>query len=477
MAKPKVIFLLSGLEKKELEDLRQFLCMPLVNTNDTLRGLLDVLIPLYPVFPEEKIEKEAIHAVLFPGQAYKEKRIRSLFSDLATILVKYYSWRALAREVSMGQLLAVQAFRARGLTELSFRYGNSFLDRREGRPDIPLDQQQLIGFQLRDLLYEADDEQEQFLIEAQDHLDQFFMLSKLRLSAIQFSRLGYRSGSGQIQFLEDVLEEEKWGRLPVLGQLYYRLVRLLASGFEDDTFEEIKTLFFQQVSNLSYRDRRVLFQTLLNIALRVSNEKGAAYLRVTWDLYLQGIKTQVAFMENGELSDTTFTNIVINGAAIEEFEKTGQFIQDYESRLSPDIRSNAVALGRAFLRYSQGEYGEVIGLLQGVEYSSVSYAVRGRSLLLRTYFDQASGRPLTFSDQFYSHWEAFYRYVRRNRELSSSRKQAYLNFLSFTKNLAQIASAGRPYSNLAKVQKNIAESGQVIAKDWLLKRLEVIEKS
>ncbi|MBK7409205.1 MAG: hypothetical protein IPJ40_14825 [Saprospirales bacterium] len=95
----------------------------------------------------------------------------------------------------------------------------------------------------------------------------------------------------------------------------------------------------------------------------------------------------------------------------------------------------------------------MIGLLQEVEYSTVGYAIRGRSLLLRTYFHQASGRPLAFSDQFYSLLEAFYRYLLRDKELSENRKQAYLLFLSFTKNLAQIASAGRPYKNLQKFKR------------------------
>ncbi|MCB9285354.1 MAG: hypothetical protein H6563_14890 [Lewinellaceae bacterium] len=477
MSNPKILFLLSGLKKKELEDFRQFLRMPLVNTNSTLFQLLDHLIPMYPGFPEEQVEKEAIHAALFPKQAYKEKRIRSLFSDLAQKILDYYSWRALSENHFTKQFMTAEGLRGRGLSDLATRYGGQVVQKLDAEEEVPVEQRHLTGFQLHELLLEENDNDMELAERAQHHLDQFFMLSKLRLASLQVSRKGYLAGSSPIRFLETLLEEKERAQLPIVGQLYHRLVGLLANGFEESAFEEAKTLFFQEVPNLKFRDRRALFQALLNISVRVSNEQGTAanHLR-TWDLYQQGLRSQAAFMENGELSETTFTNIVINGAVIGEFEKAEQFIRDYVSRLAPEIRENAVELGLAYLHYHQKDYDKVIGLLQNVVYTSVSYAVRGRSLLLRTYFDQATGRPLVFSDPFYSLLEAFYRYVRRNKELSPERKETYLNFVSFTKSLAQVATAGRPYAGLGRVKENIAQSERVALKEWLLERAQFIER-
>ncbi|MBK7409206.1 MAG: hypothetical protein IPJ40_14830 [Saprospirales bacterium] len=148
--------------------------------------------------------------------------------------------------------------------------------------------------------------------------------------------------------MEEINKQAEKGNLAFPGALYLQMIDLLRSGFNTEAYKEAKELFFQGVPNLAYKDRRVLFQSLINIAVRVANEKGASHLRETWDLYNQGLEYQVIFNEKGELGDTTFTNIIVNGAFIQEFDQAAQFILDYESRLAPNIRDNAVALGKAF---------------------------------------------------------------------------------------------------------------------------------
>ncbi|MBK7409207.1 MAG: hypothetical protein IPJ40_14835 [Saprospirales bacterium] len=186
MAKPKLIFYCRHW-KKELEDLFQYLHMPLVNTNDSVRRLLAILTPLHPEFREADFEKEKVHRILFPNLEYNERRIRNLFSDLTLKVVQYYSWRAFSREEEIQQLLLIKEFQARDLIELTFRTGNRYLDDFQAQAGVSAAQQWL-RFQLQDLLFEADDSKDRYLEGAQDDLDQFFMLSKLRLSALQVSR-------------------------------------------------------------------------------------------------------------------------------------------------------------------------------------------------------------------------------------------------------------------------------------------------
>lgn len=471
----KVFLLLASLAKEELADFRAFLDIPRVNHSELLLALYDYCIRFHPGFPEEQVSKEAVHRALFAGSGFVEKRIRNLFSDLSLRVMDYLSWTAFSAEQDLQKALLVKEFRKRGLDSLAQREAHHYLAQTLESRDLSRDQL-FVRMQIQELLFEDEDLGLKYLAGAQDDLDRFFTLSKLRLSTILVSRRGFLYETYKIRFLDQLGSEVSKEELTALDQLYLDILGLLNQGFQPDVYERVQGVFFDLAPRLAYEDRRVLFQTLVNIAVRLITEKGSSFNRPLWELYKRGLKTQVVFSEKGELSDITFTNILVNSSSIQEFKWAEAFILKYELRLPADIRQNAVALGKAFLYYHQGVFGRVIELLRDVKYSSVSYALRGRSLLLRTYFDMASGNPMVFSPEFYSHLDAFQRYLNRMKDLAPNRKKAYLKFLSFAKSLALIASGDRPASRLPAIENEIRQSDEVIAKEWLLNKAGEIKK-
>ncbi|MBK6903378.1 MAG: hypothetical protein IPH04_11370 [Saprospirales bacterium] len=471
----KLFLLLAALSKEELEDLSRFLSMPLLNNGEALPALLNYCKTMHPRFPEELADKEKIHATLFPKEKFKEKRIRDLFSDLSLQVSDYLAWRAFSSDEGMKKIYLIREYQNRGLAEYANKEGARRLLELKASPGRSA-LQQLQKFQIKDLLFEDNETEEEYLNEAQKHLDHFFILAKLRLSTLLFSRRRYISGAQDIRFLEEIKQMDANEGLPGLERLYLAILGLLSGEIDQDVYLEARQTFFTMAPALAFEDRRVLFQSLINYTLRVISEIDHSFVSESWDLYMKGLETGAVFSERGELSDTTFTNIVINGAAIGQFEKAEQFILDYEKKLPREIRGNAVALGRAYLSYNQHSYERVIEMLRDVKYSSVPYALRGRSLLLRTYFDQAMRDKWRFSPEFYSHLEAFFKYVQRNKDLADTKKLGYLNLLSFTRTLAQVAGKGKTQKGLAKIRDDISKAQQVIAKDWLLKRAKLIEE-
>jgi hypothetical protein len=51
-----------------------------------------------------------------------------------------------------------------------------------------------------------------------------------------------------------------------------------------------------------------------------------------------------------------------------------------------------------------------------------------------------------------------------------------MNLVTFTKRLAQIASGDRPFEHLLKLKGEIEDSERVIARNWLLEKVEVLLK-
>ncbi|MFZ2898900.1 MAG: hypothetical protein WA004_09775 [Saprospiraceae bacterium] len=471
----KVFLLLSSLSKAELEDLRQYLKMPLSGAGEPLQALLDYCIPLHPSFPEEKVEKEAVHRGLFGKQAYKEKRIRDLYSDLSLKVAEYMAFRRMANEEGLRELLMIREFRARGLDDFAKKEGDRSIERMPGREGLGA-RGLIYSAQIREMLYELEASPEESMRSALDDLDHFFMISKLRLSALLSSRKGYLSVKEGVEdaFMEIIRRRCAEGEDHETEQMYLSVMNLQAEGFQKDAFQAVRHVFFEKFPQLGIEDRRIIYQALLNLVLKEVTERDLSLLRGSFDLYKAGLEKGIAFSDNGELSDTAFTNIIISGARLKEFEWVDAFIGEYQRYLSPSIRDNAVSLGRAFWYYNQGSFDRVLELLRDVKYSSVAYALRGRSLLLRTYFDQARADNWRFSEAFFYHLDATKQYVRRNEKLSPNRQSAYHHFLNFTLSLAQIITQRKPVKVLDNLMQELNQTQQVIGKEWLQERAEEI---
>ena len=466
----QVFLLLAVLSRDELEELRVFLRMPSVRGGGAMHSFLDFCVGLHPAYPEEAVQKEAVHEVLFPDQPYKEKRIRSLFSDLSIRIRDFLAWKAFEREQALPRVLLVRELRRRGLVDHAHKEGRRFLQDAFSGLGARAD---LYRFQIRDLLFQDDDSREELLFGAHGDLDRYFVLSKLRLTALVLSRRGFLSGLQPelLAFLDEVKRYAAEGGAGDLPRIYHLLLPLLEGAFDEVVFRKVKGAFLESVPELAPEDRRVLYQCLINIALRVINEGGTSFVRESWELYKAGLENGLVFTAEGELSDVTFTNIAVNGANLGEFEWTDRFIQDYATHLAPKVRDNAVALGRAYWYYNQAHYDKVIELLRDVHYSSAAYNLRGRSLLLRTYFDQGMAGNWVFSLQLFYHIEAFRRFLQRDKTLAASRKLGYQNLLNFTLALVQAVSRQKSAAVLEILEQEITAASQVIARDWLLQRL------
>lgn len=469
---------MASLSKAELEDFRQYLKMPLSGAGEPLQALLDYCIPLHPAFQEEKVEKEAVHSALYGKQAYKEKRIRDLFSDLSLKVAEYLAFRRMMKEEGLRGLMMIREFRGRGLDDFARKEGERFIER------IPVQEGlgargRIYSAQIREMLYELEESPEESLRSAMEDLDHFFMVSKLRLSTLLLSRKSYLSvGAGKEDaFLELIRRRCAEAEGHETERIYLSVMELQSEGFHKEGFQAVRAVFFEKLPLLGIEDRRIIYQALLNLALRETNERDPSMLRESFDLYKAGLERGIVFSDNGELSDTTFTNIIVSGARLKEFEWVDSFIGEYQRFLSPPVRDNAVALGRAFWHYNQGAFGKVIELLRDVKYSSVPYALRGRSLLLRTYFDQAREDDWRFPENFFYHLEAFRQYVRRNEKLSENRQSAYHHFLNFTISLAQAITLHKPVKALDNLVQELRKTPQVIGKEWLLERAEEIRRA
>src|SRR5690242_19380232 len=86
MVDSKLIILLRGLIPVELRYFKEYIHSPYFNKNKRLCRLVDILYSTAPDFNHESLAKEHLFAKLFPGEPYKDQKLRDLISHTVQFL-------------------------------------------------------------------------------------------------------------------------------------------------------------------------------------------------------------------------------------------------------------------------------------------------------------------------------------------------------------------------------------------------------
>ncbi|MCB0623681.1 MAG: hypothetical protein KDC43_07135 [Saprospiraceae bacterium] len=474
----KLFSLLSKVDLQEWDALEYFVAGRVsAERFGPLQALLGYCRQWHPDFPAERMRKDDLHRLIYPGKAYREKRIRQLFSDLSGLTEAFFAVQVALQQEEWQERLLLEGLAARKLD-------SHFLQRSQRR--IARRQAEAVqGPEHYRAMYEDLQRQtaHRFVVDyaaavanadrAQQYFDQWFVLVKLRYYCDWFSRKRFLSGQKELPLFESVWEylETELRERGFLFDLYYLLLRLLRDD-ERSLFPEIRDRLWAHQPAMEEADQRIVLQCLLNYCLRMVQQLGGTYVRTSWELYRFGIEKKILIVD-GRLTDLTFTNIVVNGADLKEFAWTWEFVERYAGCLDPEVRQTAVALARAYLHYKQDQFDEVVGLLRDVEYMADSYKIRGRSLLLRTYYELFC-RQGNYPLELFSHLEAFRRFLQRNRVLTDARKAGYLQLISLLRRMVRLQMREyRGHRAWEKLAAEVQASPGVVAQPWLLEKIAI----
>ena len=186
-----------------------------------------------------------------------------------------------------------------------------------------------------------------------------------------------------------------------------------------------------------------------------------------FEIYKDALQEEIIFIGN-EINFNHYKNIILVGLHVKEFVWVEDFIKTYTSKLPVDRRENALNYNLAEVYFQQNNYQKVIELLREVEYKNLIYALGGKLMLLKTYYELNEIAALD------SLVDSFRIYLRRNRTISKDVREQYMNVLKFVKKLSGIA----PYDRvgLEKVKEQIHECKALAAKNWILEKVQELEK-
>jgi len=418
----------------EWKKLADYLASPALNRNEKVAEFFNLLLPYRNNLDAAALDREHFYPKLFPGEAFDDKKLRYLLSDLAKVLEEFLVWTAFRDEEFQHDRLLLKSYQQRKLDKY-FNAAFQLMEKRlEDHPYRDAEYQSMVFFK-EEARFQFNStrksrQTETNLQQVVDSLDVYFLANKLRYSCEILNNKGVVNVAYDLFLLDEIqhfLRNRNLEQHPVIA-IYHQILRTLREPDEPEHYERLLRLLEEHRALFKPQEVFDMYVYAKNYCIIKINKGHVAYTRKLFDFYQLMLSGGILFRE-GKLTQWDFKNLVSLGLRLEEFDWTKQFMEQYSDRLAPEHRDNVRSFNQANLEFHLGNFDRTLSLLQEVEFTDVYYHLDSKALLLKTYYQTGEW------DSLQSLIEAFKVYLKRNRSISEYQRTVYGNLVRFTATL------------------------------------------
>jgi tetratricopeptide (TPR) repeat protein len=187
-------------------------------------------------------------------------------------------------------------------------------------------------------------------------------------------------------------------------------------------FDKLVALTKQYQSYFPIEELKDLYSYAINYCIRRVNQGAPEFLDELFKQYLKSLEAGT-LMDDGYLSPWAYKNLIGVGLRLKKFDWTEDFIRQYNEKLVPDFRANALHYNLAELYYYKKDHDQALTHLNKVEFSDIYYNLDTKKMMLKIYFE------LDEIDALLSLLASFKMFLKRTKLISAANKVAYLNFV------------------------------------------------
>jgi len=476
MFSEKLISLLQTFSKHELNRFRKFLLSPYFNDQEDLTRLFEVVNQALREDENEMsgLDKHTVWETLYPKQKFDDAQLRRLASDLGQLALRFLVEEA-RKQDPLAEALELQKVLEK--PELQKHLAGVERQIRKQLETAPGQSTwyYLSQFRLHWNTYNraskvmATADFMEKLLPADQTLEYFYVVQKLKFYVAWLIFRGFRSTQQELSVMSgfwDHIRKPQFDGVPLVS-IYRDVIRCLTEPDDEQHFRGFMTNLEKFADQLTMEDLRECYYIAQNYCAFKINKGKAEYYRDVFEIFKIVIERKI-LLEEGQLSEGVFKNIITASLWVDELVWAENFIQEYWHHLPSNIRENAYTFNLANLYWHQKKYDKVIELLSNVGYSDIVYSLGSKLLLLRTYFEL--GEYLALDSLI----DSFRIFIRRNKVVSKNQKREYNNFLNFIKKLTSLNPSNT--TAVAKFKQRVTETSSSTPKKWLLEKIEELEK-
>lgn len=476
MLSDKLLSLLNSFSKVELNRFRKYLLSPYLNEQPDAVQLFDFLNATIRKADSDVTEltKLAVWKTLYPGRKFDDAHLRRLSSDLSQLAMGFMVAEArkndpLNESLDLQKVLEKPQLKKQLVS--TERQIFRLFDETPGQSSELL----LAQFRMHHRVFSRASKvvatigYGDKLSTADFYLECFYLIQKLKyyVAWLQFS--GIRATEKVVPLMPgfwEYIEDDRFRDVPLLT-VYRKVVKCFSEQEEEKHFTGLLEYLENQAPRLTEENLRECYHMAQNYCALKINQGRTDYYSIYFNLQKRVVQLDI-LLENGELSEGVFKNIITSGLRVGEFAWTENFIQEYHPYLPSNIRENARIFNLANLYSHQKKHDKVIELLNNVEYSDIVYTLGSKLILLRTYYESKETMALD------SLMDSFRIFIRRNKQMSKSLKREYINFLTFLSKLTAVGVERK--KEMLALQKKVTEAQYVTSKKWLLEKINELGK-
>ncbi len=465
MQNSKLIKILRLLSEEEMRQLKKLVQSPCYTSNTNLLKLYGVLLKAHPEF-ERGMEKEKIFKKIFPKHEFSDSKWRNLTKDMTQLVEQFLIKKELEKDGIQKRKLLLKILGERRNAELFGKEENkitktlkedAFRDHIYFRDLLDVNGLRLDHIESQNIRLRAEQLQDRLHL-----LEMYYQVSKtkIEMELTSFSR---------------IIKLEERSSTPMAKNLMLDICNKAQALYAEDdlvTFEELKSLFFENLSSLRKSMQQAILTLLINFVIRKMKEDDLKFNQLAFELYKEGIEKEILF-EAQKMTGTGFMNIVVASAKSRAFEWTYNFIEQFSPYLDQEIAEDVEALSRSYLLFQEQKFEAAIQLINQNNFKHGLYKQSAKIHSLRCYFELFL-KDHSYFDLLESTRANFERALYRDEQILKENKEGMLNFSAFLRILASEKLKG----NLDQATKNrllnLLETYKTIySRSWLKGKIEI----
>lgn len=473
----KMARMMAFLTPEEFKSFGLWLQSPWANSNKKLVSLYHILQKQHPDFGTKALDKALLFKKLYPDKPFDDKWMRNLMAAMCRQVEIFLVHQRLEKDDFLSAQLLGREYLERHEGDWHEKQVGELINRLEAKK--AKESEDFLNLsQLHSELYERPEYTQQKssqtpLLAADHNLNCFYGLQKWRHATELNERSLILPDTSQPTLSIPQLEQlTQHLDLPVLD-LYKERISLTHS-LSMEGYLHLKTEVFSKFEYLSEKDKRILLFYLINTAIQLWLKGFVQIMGELLELYKTGLKE--GLLDNyGRLSENTFSNIVTTANSLQQFDFTKNFVNEYAGKLAPEMREDGRVWATAHALFKQQNFKESITMLSTHSFTSHSFFLLGKILLVESYFEACKNDDSYFLFLL-DFGEAFKKYIHRDQLLSEGRKAAYLNFVKYTTILLKkMVEKNWDEKWLETFEEQINREEFMQGKQWVLEKMVEIK--